>query len=63
VATSCGNAFQARAAVTGKARSPIVGSRVADTTTVVAEAEHNLCRCLRSDTRVNSSDKYVGQSP
>jgi len=55
--------FHARAAATGKARSPIVLQRVAGTTTAVDKLERRLRLMVTSVARLMLSARYTGAVP
>ena len=58
--TNDGRLFHARAAATGKARSPIVLQRVTGTTTAVDELERRLRFVVTSVARLMLSARYAG---
>ena len=60
---SSGRLFHARAAATGKARSPMVARRVDGTCSVVVSAERRHRRATISDVARRLSDRYVGAVP
>ena len=61
--TSTGRAFQTRAAMTGKARSPTVDSRDVGTAKVSEDHDRNRCLDGMSLTLCSSVDKYAGARP
>ena len=63
VLTDEGNAFQARAAATGKARSPRVASRVDGTSSVDVDPDLRRRRDSTSDVRRRVSARYGGALP
>ena len=63
VLTDEGNAFQARAAATGKARSPRVGRRVDGTSSVDVDPDLRRRRDSTSDVRRVVSARYGGAAP
>ena len=61
--TSAGRAFQTRAAMTGKARSPTVDSRDVGTAKVSEDHDRNRCLDGMSLTLCSSANKYAGAIP
>jgi len=61
--TSTGRAFQTRAAMTGKARSPTVDSHNIGMAKASEDYDHNCCLDGRSLTLCSSVDKYAGARP